>query len=117
MDREVRSLRDQFVTHAWTNLIYNGMYFSPEREFIENSLLFSQRRVNGKVRMQVCRGNVQILGRSSESEKLYSAEEASMDTLTNFSPVDTTGFINIQAIRLKKYGLQKIEEGQNLSGL
>ena len=45
MDGKVRSLRDQFVTHHWSELLYNGLYFSPEREFIENSLVFSQRRV------------------------------------------------------------------------
>jgi len=40
-----------------------------------------------------------VLGRSSQTEKLYSEEEASMDTLDNFSPMDTTGFIAIQSIR------------------
>lgn len=45
MDGRVRSLRDQFVTHSWSEILYNGMYFSPEREFVENSLIFSQRRV------------------------------------------------------------------------
>lgn len=115
MDREVRSLRDQFVTHTWSNMLYNGMYFSPEREFVENSLVFAQKRVNGTVRMRAYKGCASVLGRSSETEKLYSAEEASMDTLTNFSPVDTSGFINIQAIRLKKYGLQKMEDGKGLS--
>jgi len=45
MDGKVRSLRDQFVTHHWSQLLYDGFYFSPEREYVENSLLFSQRRV------------------------------------------------------------------------
>lgn len=45
MDGKVRSLRDQFVTHHWSELLYNGLYFSPEREFVENSLVFCQRRV------------------------------------------------------------------------
>lgn len=91
------------------------MYFSPEREFIENSLLFSQKRVNGEVRLMCYKGNVYVKGRSSETEKLYSELEASMDTLEDFSPTDTTGFIGIQTIRLKKYGLQKAEEGESLS--
>jgi argininosuccinate synthase len=99
MDAQVRALRDQFVSHHWSYQLYNGMYFSPEREFIENSLLFSQRRVNGQVRLQLYKGNAYVLGRSSETEKLYSEEEASMDSLDNFSPMDTTGFIAIQAIR------------------
>jgi argininosuccinate synthase len=45
MDGKVRSLRDQFVTHHWSELLYNGLYFSPEREFVENSLVFCQQRV------------------------------------------------------------------------
>lgn len=115
MDGKVRSLRDQFVTYNWSELLYNGLYFSPEREFIENSLVFSQRRVNAEVRLRCYKGSVSVLGRSSETEKLYSSEEASMDSLVDFSPMDTTGFININAIRLKKYGMQKAEEGQGLS--
>jgi argininosuccinate synthase len=99
MDAQVRNIRDQFVSHNWSYQLYNGMYFSPEREFVENSLLFSQRRVNGEVRMKLYKGNAYVLGRSSETEKLYSEEEASMDTLDNFSPMDTTGFIAIQSIR------------------
>lgn len=114
MDGKVRSLRDQFVTHSWSEILYNGLYFSPEREFIENSIIFSQQRVNGEVRLRCYRGNCFILGRSSKTEKLYSEVESSMDSLVDFSPVDTTGFININSIRLKKYGLQKLEEGNSL---
>ncbi|KAE8333710.1 argininosuccinate synthase [Aspergillus sergii] len=115
LDGQVRSLRDQFVTHNWSILLYNGYYFSPEREFIENSLKFSQKRVNGEVRLRLYKGSPYILGRSSSTEKLYDAEEASMDSLEDFEPTDTTGFIAISSIRLKKYGLQKAEEGENLS--
>ena len=45
LDGAVRSLRDQFVTHNWSELLYRGLYFSGEREFVENSLVFAQRRV------------------------------------------------------------------------
>ena len=55
MDGKVRSLRDQFVTHNWSELLYNGLYFSPEREFIENSLIFSQKRVVRSPKPQVNR--------------------------------------------------------------
>ncbi|KAL8935155.1 MAG: hypothetical protein Q9216_005563 [Gyalolechia sp. 2 TL-2023] len=90
LDSRVRSLRDCFVTHNWTELIYNGLYFSPEREFLENSLLFSQQRVNAEVRLRCYKGSVSILGRSSKTEKLYSEEDASMDSLENFTPLDTS---------------------------
>lgn len=51
LDSRVRELRDQFVTISWSRQLYNGMYFTPEREFTENSILFSQENVNGVVRM------------------------------------------------------------------
>ena len=51
-------------------------YFSPERELVENSILFSQKNVTGSVRMLCFKGNTYVLGRASETSKLYSAEEA-----------------------------------------
>ncbi|KAI0124071.1 argininosuccinate synthase [Xylariales sp. AK1849] len=115
MDSRVRELRDQFVTLSWSRQLYNGMYFSPEREFVENSIKFSQRNVSGVVRLAAYKGHAYVLGRSSNSSNLYSEQDASMDSLEGFSPMDTSGFIAIQAIRLKKYGQQKIKDGEPLS--
>ncbi|KAJ0165064.1 Argininosuccinate synthase [Colletotrichum tanaceti] len=109
MDGRLRSLRDN-LSKQWSELLYNGMYFSPERAFLQPSLDFSQQRVNGEVRLRLYKGHVAVLGRTSQ-EKLYSEEDASMDSLTTFDPSDTSGFITIQAIRLKKYGLQMAEAG------
>lgn len=72
--------------------------------------------MNGEVKFRCYKGAAYVLGRSSSTEKLHSAEEASMDTLEDFSPMDVTGFIGIQSNRLKKYGLQKAEEGEKLNG-
>lgn len=115
MDGKVRELRDQFVTISWSRQLYNGMYFSPEREFVENSILHSQQNVNGQVRMMVYKGNAYIIGRSSDTSNLYSQEDASMDSLETFSPLDATGFIAINAIRLQKYGESKIAQGSPLT--
>ncbi|KFH48117.1 Argininosuccinate synthase-like protein [Hapsidospora chrysogenum ATCC 11550] len=115
MDARVRELRDQFVTTSWSRQLYNGMYFSPEREFIENSILHSQEVVNGKVRMMAYKGNVYVIGRSSETSNLYSEDDASMDSLDTFTPQDSTGFININAMRLKKYGEARIAQGKPLT--
>jgi argininosuccinate synthase len=49
MDQKVRELRDQFATISWSRQLYNGMYFTPEREFCENSIIFSQQNVSGQV--------------------------------------------------------------------
>jgi argininosuccinate synthase len=55
--------------------------------------------VNGEVRLRLYKGHTYILGRSSSTEKLYSEQEASMDSLEDFEPTDTTGFIAISSIR------------------
>ncbi|KAJ0343306.1 hypothetical protein COL922a_000035 [Colletotrichum nupharicola] len=109
LDGAVRRLRDG-LSKQWSELLYNGMYFSPERAFLQPSLDFSQQRVNGEVRLRLYKGNAYVLGRTSQ-EKLYSEEDASMDSLTTFDPSETSGFITINAIRLKKYGLQMAEAG------
>ncbi|TQS37555.1 hypothetical protein Golomagni_01966, partial [Golovinomyces magnicellulatus] len=114
LDREVRALRDQFLTFNYAKILYNGLYFSPEREFLESSIIASQKSVNGQVRCRVYKGNFIVLGRSSDTETLYDASESSMDEIGEFSPVDTTGFISIQAIRLKKYGETKSANGEPL---
>ncbi|KAG0634318.1 argininosuccinate synthase [Tuber brumale] len=115
LDKEIRALRDQFVTFNYSKVLYNGLYFSPEREFLEDSITSSQKTVNGKVRCRVYKGSLIILGRSSETSNLYDMAESSMDEIgTSFAPVDTTGFISVQAIRLKKYGAQKLLDGEAL---
>jgi argininosuccinate synthase len=55
-----------------------------------------------------------ILGRSSETEKLYDMSESSMDEIGDFSPAETTGFIGVSAIRLKKYGQMKQAAGEKM---
>lgn len=114
MDREVRALRDSFVTFNYSKLLYNGMYFSPEREFLEASITASQKTVNGVVRCRAYKGTMSVLGRYSETEKLYDMTESSMDEIGDFSPAETTGFINVSAIRLKKYGQMKAAAGEKL---
>jgi len=114
LDREVRALRDQFVTFNYAKILYNGLYFSPEREFLEDSIISSQKNVNGQVRCRVYKGSFVVLGRSSETEKLYDASESSMDEIGAFSPEATTGFIAVQAIRIKKFGEAKEAAGEKL---
>lgn len=115
VDREVRHLRDQFVTPTYSRLLYNGAYFTPECEYVRAMIEPSQTTVNGTVRLRLYKGNVIVLGRSSSTENLYDPTESSMDELTGFSPIDTSGFINIQAIRIKKYGESKKNKNQKFT--
>jgi argininosuccinate synthase len=110
----VRALRDQFVTFNYAKILYNGLYFSPEREFLENSIVASQGSVNGAVRCRASKGCFSVLGRWSDTEKLYDMTESSMDEIGDFEPQDTTGFISVNAIRLKKYGRMKEEKKESL---
>jgi len=66
LDRNVRALRDQFTTIAFSRILYNGHFFSPEREFITSSIPSSQRTVNGIVRLKLYKGNVVVEGRESD---------------------------------------------------
>lgn len=96
LDRNVRSLRDGFVTTELSKILYNGYWFSPEREFVMSCLESSQQSVNGIVRLALYKGNVIVEGRSSETSILYDARESSMDELGGFLPDDTTGFIKVR---------------------
>ncbi|KAI7242440.1 hypothetical protein KC365_g3167, partial [Hortaea werneckii] len=108
------ALRDQFLTFNYAKLLYNGLYFSPEREFLEESIAVSQKNVNGSVRCRAYKGMCYIMGRWSETEKLYDESESSMDEIGDFQPQDATGFISVNAIRLKKYGKAKEERNESL---
>jgi len=111
LDRNVRALRDQFLTVHLSRILYNGYFFSPEREFLTAAIPASQRTVNGTVKIKLYKGNVIIQGRNSE-EGLYDARQVSMDELGGFEPTDTSGFIQIESIRIKKWGQANIRHGQ-----
>jgi argininosuccinate synthase len=101
----VRRLKDQYAQKL-AEIIYNGYWFSAEREFIMSSIVYSQMAVNGIVHVKLYKGNTIIEGRSSINS-LYDAKIASMDETDGFHPQDAEGFIKIQSIRLKAYMQQK----------
>lgn len=71
LDRNVRRLRDEFVTVQLSQILYNGYFFSPEREFVTSSIPTSQRTVNGTVRLKLYKGNVIVDGRFSDEVRIY----------------------------------------------
>ncbi|KAI8929220.1 argininosuccinate synthase [Entophlyctis helioformis] len=105
LDREVRRLKDSYAQRL-AELVYNGFWYSAEREFLMTSVDFSQRAVNGVVKLKLYKGNVVVEGRTSKTS-LYDAKIASMDEAGGFNPSDSEGFIKIQSIRLKAYVAQK----------
>lgn len=105
MDREVRKLRDDW-SRRLADVIYNGMWFSPERELLSSTIEQTQQRVCGEVTLQLYKGNVVVRGRSSPMA-LYDPEMSSMDVEGGFNPSDSDGFIRIHAIRLKAHYSQE----------
>jgi argininosuccinate synthase len=103
MDREVMRLRDM-LTPKFSELIYNGFWFSPEMDFLMNAINKSQEAIDGRVILSLYKGNVSVIGRESPTS-LYDPELSSMEVEGGFDATDSRGFININAIRLKAHYL------------
>ena len=101
--REVLRLRDS-LSPKFTELIYNGFWFSPEMDFIRAAFAQSEELIDGIVRLQLLKGNVILLGRESPSS-LYDRDLASMDVEGGYDQKDARGFININALRLRAHKL------------
>lgn len=98
MDREVMRLRDM-LTPKFSEIVYNGFWFSPEMDFLMAAINKSQELVDGIVYLALYKGNVIIKGRESPSS-LYDSKLSSMDIEGGFNQMDSAGFIKINAIRL-----------------
>ena len=98
MDREVMRLRDM-LSPKFSELVYNGFWFSPEMDFLMAAFDKSQEVIDGIVYLSLYKGNVTVLGRESPSS-LYDKELSSMNIEGGFNQMDSKGFINIHAIRL-----------------
>ena len=101
MDKEVMRLRDM-LSPKFSELVYNGFWFSPEMDFLMAAFDKSQEVIDGVVYLSLYKGNVTVLGRESPSS-LYEKELSSMDIEGGFNQLDSKGFINIHAIRLKAH--------------
>ena len=101
LDREVLRIK-KYLQDKMADFVYNGFWFSPEATFTRKALELSQDSVSGTVTIQIFKGNVTVLARKSSSS-LYNQDLVSMDIAGGFSPEDSTGFININALRLKEY--------------
>jgi argininosuccinate synthase len=100
MDREVMHLRDSLIP-KYSELIYNGFWFSPEREALQALITETQRDVTGAVRLKVYKGNIIVAGRKSP-KSLYDPKVATMEgDISAYDQNDATGFIRLNALRLK----------------
>ena len=105
MDREVMHLRDGLVP-KYSDLVYNGFWFSPEREALQALITETQRDVSGLVRLKLYKGNIIVAGRKSP-KSLYNPKIATMESETStYDQTDATGFIRLNALRLKLRALR-----------
>lgn len=98
VDREVYRLNQQFGIKI-ADLIYNGFWFSPEMEVLMSAVDTCQKNVNGRVVLELYKGNAYPVARSSDTTP-YDANIASMDVHGGFNQMDSAGFIKINAVRL-----------------
>jgi argininosuccinate synthase len=99
LDRESSHLKDEIMP-KYAKLVYNGYWFSSEREMLQALIDESQKRVNGFVKLEIYKGNVIVVGRKSD-DSLYSKDIATFEEDDVFDQKDAEGFIKLNALRLK----------------
>jgi argininosuccinate synthase len=105
LDREVMKIRDSMVPR-YSELIYNGFWFSPERELLQGTMDAAQKTVNGRVRLKLYKGNCTVVGRKSE-KSLYQEDIVTFEEDNVYNQGDATGFIRLNGLRLQIQALQK----------
>ncbi|WP_114520227.1 argininosuccinate synthase [Altererythrobacter sp. ZODW24] len=103
LDRGAAHLKDELMPR-YAEIIYNGFWFSPEREMLQAAIDLSQERVNGTVRLKLYKGNADVVGRKSP-DSLYSEQHVTFeDDAGAYDQHDAEGFIRLNALRLKLLG-------------
>lgn len=101
LDREIAHLKDDLMPR-YATLIYNGYWWSPEREALQVLIDKTQQRVNGTVRLKLYKGNVIVIGRKSPKDSLFDATIATFeDDGGSYDQTDASGFIKLNALRLR----------------
>jgi argininosuccinate synthase len=103
LDRGAAHLKDEFAPR-YAELVYNGFWFSPEREMLQAAIDHSQAKVSGTVRLKLYKGNVSVTGRKSPNS-LYSEKVVTFeDDAGAYDQRDAEGFIKLNALRLRLLG-------------
>ncbi len=99
LDRGAAHLKDE-VMPRYAELVYNGFWFSPEREMLQKLIDESQSHVAGRVRLKLYKGSAKVVGRESP-HSLYSAAYATFEEDSVYDQADAEGFINLNSLRLR----------------
>jgi argininosuccinate synthase len=111
LDRGALHLKDELMP-KYATLIYNGMWFTPERKMLQAAIDASQEDVSGEVTLKIYKGGVYVQGRSSPNS-LYSKELISFDAAGGYNQKDAEGFIKLNALRLRVMGWRDQRTGKN----
>jgi argininosuccinate synthase len=111
LDRGALHLKDELMP-KYATLIYNGMWFTPERKMLQAAIDASQDDVCGEVTLKIYKGGVYVQGRSSPMS-LYSKELISFDEAGGYNQKDAEGFIKLNALRLRIMGWRDQRAGKN----
>jgi argininosuccinate synthase len=110
LDRGAAHLKDEMMPR-YAELIYNGFWFSPEREMLQAAIDKSQQFVSGTVRLKLYKGNVIVIGRSSPYS-LYSQDLVTFeDDRGAYDQKDAAGFIKLNALRLRTLAMRRRKAG------
>lgn len=100
LDRGAAHLKDELMPR-YAELLYNGFWWSEERKMLQQMIDYSQRYVNGKVRIKLYKGNVEVMGRSSDDSLFDQSIATFEDDAGAYDQADAAGFIKLNALRMR----------------
>jgi argininosuccinate synthase len=109
MDREVMHLRDSLIPR-YAEMVYNGYWFSPEREMLQTLIDDSQKSVNGVARVKLYKGHCRTVGRKSETDSLFNLDFATFEKDQVYNQKDAEGFIKLNSLRLRIRSLMQAQK-------
>jgi argininosuccinate synthase len=110
LDREVMHLRDE-LSPRYAEMVYNGFWFAPEREALQEFMDSIQERVSGEARLKLYKGNVIVDGRRADGS-LYDEATVTFEEDEVYNQADAGGFIRLQSLRLRTFAEKRIGEGE-----
>ena len=108
MDRELMHLRDSLIS-KYASLVYNGFWFSPEMQMLQETMDIAQQNVWGRARLKLYKGSCQVVGRRSP-RSLYQPEYATFEEDAVYDQSDADGFIRLLGLRLRLQAMQRNEK-------
>ena len=100
LDRGAAHQKDELMPR-YAELVYNGLWFSPEREMLQAAVDLSQEKVSGTVRLKLYKGNASVVGRKSDNSLYSEAHVTFEDDAGAYDQKDAEGFIKLNALRLR----------------